>query len=600
MWGKFLASRWCIPVAALFGMLLVAPAMNIGLMGDDYLHWSLLTGRTNNPQPGSFFGLFTFANGNPHANQLDIDSGKLVWWASDTLRIAFWRPLAELSQWLDYRLWPDSPVAMHLHSLVLYGLMIVLIGQLFRELDPDPQQSGLATVLFAGNMLHAFAVAWLACRNQMLSGIFLALTLLSYHRWRQGRSPGYALAAGLSLALGLLSAEASVQIAAYLVAYAVFIDPAKSMTARIKAIAPFLIMVLVWKATHGHLGYGSFGSPGYVDPASNLGRFGASLVLRLPALMLAQWFGVSSVMFEQLDHGTQAVYAGAGAVALLGLVWVIYLLGGFRSALVRFYGAASILALIPACAGFPFDRLTVNSDLGASGLLAVMTWSVWRQRHQLKGWGAGSAKNIMLLVGGIHLFIFPVAKMASSVMMGPLMAAGEALGALAIPDADPAQTQHYLLVNSASAEGIYYIPLIRQYHGMHNPTTMRALGPNNQAMTLTRLDEVSLRMSVPTGFRGTITRDIQLQPFKPGDTAHMGDISVQVEEITADRAPKTVVFRFPSSLDMAQWHFLAWKESGVYQIKPPAPGQSVSLAAYDISQAVMRQLHEAHEAHDKK
>jgi hypothetical protein len=590
MWGKFLASRWCIAVAALAGMLLVVPAMNMGLMGDDYLHWSLLTGRSVNHQPGSFFGLFTFANGNPLANQADIDSGKLVWWASDTLRIAFWRPLAELSQWLDYRLWPDSPVAMHLHSLALYGVMIVLIGLVFRELDADRQQSGLATVLFAGNMLHAFAVAWLACRNQMLSGIFLALTMLCYHRWRQGRSPAYALGAGLSLALGLLSAEASVQIAAYLVAYAVFLDPAKSMGARIKAIAPFLLMVLVWKAAHGHLGYGSFGSPGYVDPASNLGRFGASLVLRLPALMLAQWFGVSSVMFEQLDRSTQAVYAGAGTVALLGLVWVIYCLGGFKSALVRFYGAASILALIPACAGFPFDRLTVNSDLGASGLLAVMLVTVWRQRAQWMGWSAGTAKNIMLLVGGIHLLVFPIGKVVSSAMMKPLMGAAESFGALAMPEPTPGQTQHDLLVNAPSAEGIYYIPLIRQYHGLRNPTSMRALGPNNQAMTLTRLDDVSLRMSVPTGFRGTITRDIQIQPFKPGDTARMGDISVLVEAVTADKAPSTVVFRFPSSLDLPHWHFLAWKEEGLYALKPPAPGQTLALGSYDLSKAVMHAM----------
>ncbi|TAK86122.1 MAG: hypothetical protein EPO09_19920, partial [Aquabacterium sp.] len=94
MWGKLLSSRWCIPIAALIGMLLVAPTINMGLMGDDYLHWSLLTGLASNPQPGSIYGLFTFANGDPHANQAMMDSGKLIWSASETLRISFWRPLA--------------------------------------------------------------------------------------------------------------------------------------------------------------------------------------------------------------------------------------------------------------------------------------------------------------------------------------------------------------------------------------------------------------------------------------------------------------------------------------------------------------------------
>ena len=588
MWGRFLSSRWCIPVSALIGMLLIAPAMNMGLLGDDYLHWSLLTGRSVNAQPGAFFGLFTFADGNAATNQALIDAGKLVWWADEHLRIAFWRPLAELSQWLDYKAWPDSPVAMHVHNLLLYGVMILLIGKLFRELDPDRQQAGLATWLFAGNMLHVFAVAWLASRNQMLSGLFVVLTLLAYHRWRQGASAWYALAAAVSLVLGLFSAEASIQTAGYLFAYALFMEPGKPLAARLRALLPFAVIVLAWKAEHGHLGYGSFGSPGYVDPSSNLAGFSISLALRLPALMIAQWFGVSSAMFEQLGRSTQYLYSGAATLALLGLAWAIHAVGGFRSALARFYALGSVLALAPACAGYPFDRLTVNSDIGASGLLSVVLLLVWRQRQAFKGWALGSARNALLLVGFIHLVIFPVAKLGTSAFMKTIGEAGEAQAALAIPDATPGQTQHFLLLNLPAAESIYYIPLIRQYHGLHNPTTLHALGPNNQAMTLARVDDASLRLTVPTGFKGTITRDLQRRPFKAGDTVRMGDISVLVEDITAEHAPKTVLFRFPSSLQDTRWQLLAWKEEGIYRLPAPAIGESVEIAFYDLGKAMLK------------
>ncbi|RZL01870.1 MAG: hypothetical protein EOP36_09810 [Rubrivivax sp.] len=562
--------------------------MNMALLGDDYLHWSLLTGRSVNVQPCSFFGLFTFADGNAAANRAMIDSGKLVWWANDHLRIAFWRPLAELSQALDYQLWPDSPVAMHVHNLLLYGLMILLVGKFFRDLDPDRHQAGLATWLFAGNMLHVFAVAWLASRNQMLSGLFVVLTLLAYHHWRRSGSAWHGLLAALCLVLGLFSAEASIQTAGYLFAYALFMEPGKPLATRLKALVPFAVIVLVWKAEHSHLGYGSFGSPGYVDPSSNGSGFAISLALRLPALMIAQWFGVSSAMFEQLGRSTQYLYSGAATLALLGLAWAIHAVGGFRSALARFYALGSILALAPACAGYPFDRLTVNSDIGASGLLSVVLLMVWRQRQALAGWGLGSAKNVLLLVGFIHLLIFPVAKVGTSAFMKTIGEAGEAQAALAIPDATPGQTQHYLLMNLPAAESIYYIPLIRQHHGRANPSTMRALGPNNQAMTLTRVDEVTLRLTVPTGFRGTITRDTQRQPFQVGDAVRMGDIAVRVEEITEDHAPKTVLFRFPSSVQDAQWQFLAWKEDGLYRLQPPAVGQSVDVAFYDLGQAMIK------------
>lgn len=590
MLEKLISGRWNIWLAALIGMLLTAPAMNMGLMGDDYLHWSLLTGRATNVQPGSFFGLFTFADGSQQANQLLMDSGKLVWWASDHLRIAFWRPLAELSQKLDYIWWPYSPVLMHLHNLFLYGAMILLVGKLFHELDTDRRQAGTATWLFAGNMLHVFAVAWLASRNQMLCGILLALTVLAYHRWRQGQSALYGVLAAASLVVGLFSAEAAIQTMGYLLAYALFIEQGKPLLNRFGALLPFIVIVLAWKATHSHLGYGSFGSPGYVDPSSNPAGFLTSLMLRLPALMLAQWYGVSSVMFEQLDRPVQYLYAGGATLVLLGLLYTVHYLGGFKSALVRFYAAASIIALAPACAGYPFDRLTVNSDIGASGMLAIVLIQVWQRRSQLKGWAQGSAKYLILLIGLVHVVVFPVGKLVSSAMMKTINTSGEALGALALPDAGTHSSLHYLLLNAPSAEATYYFPVTREYHGMRNPATMHALGPNNQALTLTRVDDTTLRVDVPTGFKGTITRDVHLQPFKVGDTAHMGGMTAQVEALTAGGVPQTVLYRFPDSLDNAHWRFFAWREEGLYQVTPPAVGQSLPIASYDIGKAVMRYL----------
>lgn len=585
MFEKLLTSRWSIWIAALLGMLLTLPAMNMGLMGDDYLHWSLLTGLAHNPQPGSPFGLFTFADGNPVHNQLLMDSGKLVWWASDTLRIAFWRPLAEWSQWLDYQIWPHSPLFMHLHNLALYGVMIVLVGKLFLALDTDRRQASLATLLFAGNMLHVFAVAWLASRNQMLCGIWLTLTLLAYHRWRSGASIVYGVLAALCLALGLFSAEAAVQTTGYLFAYALFMEPGKPLWRRLAALVPFAVIVLAWKATHGHLGYGSMGSPGYVDPTSNVGGFLTSLMLRLPALMLAQWYGVSSLMFEQLSRNTQIIYAASGAVALLLLALAMQGLGVFRSRLACFYGLGSILALAPACAGYPFDRLTINADIGASGLLSIALLTLWPQRKQLRGWAMGSVKYLLLFIGVVHVLLFPLGKVGSSIAMKPINTSGEAAGPLALPQAQG--DEHFMLLNPPSGEAIYYFPVTRQFHGMRNPATIDALGPNNQAMTLSRPDTQSLRVNVPEGFKGTITRDVRRQPFKVGDTARVGNIEVTVEAITPERLPQTVRYHFPDDIQSAHWRFFAWRDDGVHAVDMPAVGQSLEIPAYDIGKVVM-------------
>jgi hypothetical protein len=597
MWARFLSSRWCIPVSALIGMLLVLPAMNMGLLGDDYLHWALLTGHAPaNHQPGSFFGLFTFSDGLAQTNQAMIDSGQLVWWANPHLRIAFWRPLAELSQWLDYRLWPGSPLLMHLHNLLLYGVMILLVGKLLRELDPgEDRRTGLATLLFAGNMLHVFAVAWIASRNQMLCGILLVLTMLAYHRWREGRGALYGLAAAVLTTVGLVSAEAGIQTAGYLGAYAIFYEAGgrhgnKTLVQRLLPLLPFVLIVLVWKAVHSHLGYGSFGSPGYVDPTSGAGRFVATVMLRLPALMAAQWLGISSVMFEQLDRPVQLMYAAAATVLLLGLFWLMARLGALRTPLARFYLAGAIWSLMPACAGYPFDRLTVNADIGASGLLAIVLMSVWAQRKQLVGFGAGSLKYVLLLVGLIHLVIFPIGKLGTSVMMKPLTYAGEDMAALALPDADPARHERFLLVNPPpSGESVYYFALTRLYHHRVNPEAMMALGPNNQAMTLTRVDQNALRLDVPSGYKGTITRDVRAEPFKVGDTVRMGEVKVTVQAVTDKGWPRTVLFAFPANaLQAPDWRLFAWDADGVRAVPVPAPGQSLDFPAYDLQAAGMK------------
>lgn len=589
MWERFLSSRWCIPVAALIGMLLVLPTVTMGLMGDDYLHWSLLTGRDVLAQPGSPFGLFTFANGDAQINQTLRDSGKLVWWAADNLRISFWRPLAEWSQYLDYQLWPHSPALMHAHNLLLYGLMILLLGRLFSQLSPQPRQAHLATLLFAGNMLHVFAVAWIASRNQMLAGILLVLTLLAYHRWRQQGPALFGWLAAACLAMGLLSAEAGVQIAGYLVAYAVFMEPATTRwRQRLIALLPFLLLVLAWKAMHSHLGYGSVGSPGYVDPSANPVRFLGVLILRLPVLMAAQWWGASSMMFEQLDHTTQQIYAAVAALALLGLLGLIHHLGVLRHALARFYLAGALLSLVPACAGYPFDRLTINADVGVSGLLAMTLQAFWAQRRAWTGWSMAWLKAPLYVLAAVHVVVFPIGKLASAWAMAPLNRAGEDLTALALPDAPTGLTQHYLLLNAPSGEAVYYFPLTRQYHGRSNPTSMLALGPNNQAMVLSRVDEHALRLDVPTGFRSTIARDMTLQPFHAGDEARIGDIRVQVERVTAAGLPQTVRYTFPQKLDTPTWRLFAWGQDGVQAVPMPAVGQSVNLAMYDISQ-VMQQ-----------
>ena len=51
-------------------------------------------------------------------NLSQMDFGTMPWWGSPDLHQAFLRYASTLTMMLDYRLWPNYPALMHLHSLL--------------------------------------------------------------------------------------------------------------------------------------------------------------------------------------------------------------------------------------------------------------------------------------------------------------------------------------------------------------------------------------------------------------------------------------------------------------------------------------------------
>ena len=76
----------------------------------------------------------------------------LPWWTATDLRLHLYRPLAALSHRLDWALWPSVPALMHLHSLVWYGLLVLLVRAMHRgasDTDAGARRATLATLVFA-------------------------------------------------------------------------------------------------------------------------------------------------------------------------------------------------------------------------------------------------------------------------------------------------------------------------------------------------------------------------------------------------------------------------------------------------------------------
>jgi len=350
-------------------VLLCLPSLWLGWQADDFMHRASLLRLREFPEiVRPPWDLFRFMTGVPAENLQMIDAGLLPWWTHERMKGALLRPLTCLTHWLDYQLWPDSAWLMHVHSLAWFGGVVALAAVFYRRMIATPFVAGLAALLFALDDAHGIPASWLANRNATTAMFFGLLTLLAYDRWRRdGWAPGAWLAPA-ALLLAVLSGEAAVATGGYLLAYAMFIDPAPRAR-RWLALLPCTTVGAVWWLSYKLLGYGVAGSEFYVDPGTNPLRFVAAALERAPLLLWGQWATPPCEGYVILSQDAARV-AWWAVVILLGLLAAVIWPTVRKDAVARFWCVGMLLAVVPMCATLAGDRLLFFVSLGGAGLLA--------------------------------------------------------------------------------------------------------------------------------------------------------------------------------------------------------------------------------------
>ena len=128
----------------------------------------------------------------------------------------FFRPLCNISYWVDWRIWGQSPAPFHLTNVLLASLAAALVVILARRYTGCPILAGLAGVLFALHPYHVGTVAWIAARSDLLSAVLVLLAAWAYDRWRE-RSGGLPLAALALYEAAMLAKESAVVLPGVLV-----------------------------------------------------------------------------------------------------------------------------------------------------------------------------------------------------------------------------------------------------------------------------------------------------------------------------------------------------------------------------------------------
>jgi hypothetical protein len=116
-----------------------------------------------------------------------------------------WLPLTWLSFMLDCRLFGANPGWMHLINLLLHILNTLLLFAVLKKMTDSLWPSAFVAAAFALHPMHVESVAWITERKDVLSTLFLLLTLAAYVSYVRRRSLVRYLLTVLLFASGLLA-----------------------------------------------------------------------------------------------------------------------------------------------------------------------------------------------------------------------------------------------------------------------------------------------------------------------------------------------------------------------------------------------------------
>ncbi|MBU53672.1 MAG: hypothetical protein CL920_33675 [Deltaproteobacteria bacterium] len=595
MWQK--VRQWLArPSSVLWMMglaiLLTAPSFTADLVVDDHIQRLRVLGIDNHygMQRGEL-DLFSFIT--PSNRERAFAHGTYPWWSAPKLQLAFWRPLSSATHVLDYRLWPNTPFLMHLHSSLWLALLVFLAFLLYRRFLSPLWVAGLATLFYAIDEAHGLPVTFLANRNALIATCFAILVLLFFDRWRRDGWEVGKWFAPVVFAVGLLAGEYTIFVTAYLFAYVIFLERG-SLMKRLWLLVPYGVVVVLWRLLYKSLQFGAFDSEAYIDPLTFPLHFLGSVLERLPILLLAQWSFISSDFWMTSPQAWNNIHAVV-AVFLLGIVLYFIVPVLRRDATARFWGLGMLIAGLPICATFPHDRLLFGVGLGAMGLIAQVIGYRWSHldtedaentatpRHPL---GLRIVCMCLLIFHGVLAPMFLPLKAIAPRFLGVY----EKRAYDSIPKSPDLPSKQVVLVQTP----LFLTYSLSSYFpekGTPLPKYMNHLAITAEPMKVTRLDPYTLAVYTKEGLvdrSSSYLLRAQRIKYKVGTIIKRPGIMVTYKQLSKTNGrPSLVHFRFNKRLEDPSMIWLIWKDDKLIPFTPPKLGETKLLPKLSLSKTFL-------------
>jgi len=560
VWGRFvlLLTLPRLPfVLALFAAVLTLPSLWVGLQFDDYLLEQSV--REAPSLVSAIDNMFVFMDGDTQQAQMNIEDGTYPWFALPEGKVAFWRPLSALTHWVDFQVFPQSPVWMHLQNILWFGLGVYLVAIVYREFLPAPV-AGLAALFFAIDDAHGYAVGWISNRNVLIAFAFGMLSLLLYHRYfkNSGNKKLFLLfGSAICFSLTILSAEAGIAIVGYLLAYCWFL--LKSSKWKWLTLIPHLFVFIIWMTFYRMGSYGGWGTS-YIDPVRELIPFLLAAFERLPVLTLGFF-----------------LYPPAELYPFVTDIWLKYLWVSAGFGLTVFLGLKIYRTIRKnqnlkfLLVGAVFSLHLIGSSLPANRLLFFV------------GMGGFAALASFLMDGNVQIWVkmpLYVVHLCLAALLLPIMAYSPRLFGEIEPAILSAPIKPTVIIISApSAFHADFFRLIRSRYGEETPERVWNLGASLSSMTVYRQSENTLVINASNGYISgfdTVFRG-SAHPMLKGQIVHLNGLQVTVQAVTPDGRPAMVRFEFAEPLQSAEYQWLIWKSNRLIKWNVPEIGQSVHV-----------------------
>jgi hypothetical protein len=564
-----------VAILAAVGML---RALTGGWQFDDYFHRVTMLGYGDTKPIQVFIQYIDRAH-----NLSQIDYGTMPWWGSPDLHQAFLRYASTLTMMLDYRLWPNHPALMHLHSLLWLAAAVFVAALLYREVLGATWVAGLAAVMYALDGAHAVPAAYLANRNALIACCFGFLSVLAFVRWRKYGHWRARWISVLMLALSLSAGEMGLATAAYLFSYALTVDR-DEIQARLMRLLPHGGVLAAWALIYKLGNFGSQGSGFYLDPLHDPLGFAGSFCQRAAFLLMGQWSPLPAEMSMANAPGTSAFFhLSVSSFAVAAIVAVLFIPLVVRDRVARFWGFGALLSLIPIGAVGPENRLLGFVGLGSMALLAQLTQALFAGSFGAsvpRVWkGFAWAATLILLL--LHLIAAPFLGIARLDYQSSVSSRMDRALA-SVPSDTRIASQDLVLINPPDHISLVTtIWAVNKLENLPMPRHMRALSSGGE-LEVTRVGPRSLRIRYPDGFFPTAySRFMRSQKdrFSPRQHLELPGLSITVEALDARGDPAQVLYEFPVPLEDSSLRWMRWHDGVYVPWTPPPVGQTQTISA---------------------